>query len=536
SDANIDGFKAPIPDDDDRTDVMNIQTNSTQTEVLTPVISNKLKLKFYFLEICDKEIAKQNNPSMGDIFLNRDLHNIQFREYFNPVMEFEYDIKCEGCQYELHDFVFCLDLEKIKVCQLDNDDLSVAKTFNIGKYAFVFVIDYFNWMYQFKIKSGNDDVIKFGETFNSETELKEDGNLDKEIQNSNLNKKQKSELQTLYINQERMIIRYNEIKTRIEEETKINRLKDFQFWYMQITSIQNLTDRLKEELQKMRKDRFDFLVDYIAKFNRIQQRIQDKTEIERLKDFWFSEITKSKLENNDKQKLNELREKCIRELEQTQLGTNNFNYIRDEICNEKEIPNLEVNRHWFREIRNSRNLSEEQKVALNIQRDKKLKTLSNEKYNTLLYDVIENEMKEDNNKQSFEDSEKYDLLIQTLEGPFLDSLHTKKIDNINDAFEFLFNEKGKYKNKVSCLIQELLLSYIQKFPYTAEIYKDNEHDQYFIDKSNKQFHSIYEIEDIDEFVNNIIKKNYLYKTIKEIFDQENGVITFSKIVEPNDNE
>ncbi|CAG8837017.1 2038_t:CDS:2, partial [Cetraspora pellucida] len=93
-------------------------------------------------------IAKQNNPSMDDIFLNRDLCNIQFREYFNPVIEFEYDIKYGGCQYELHDFVFCLDLKKIKVCQLDNDDLL---------------------MYQFKMKSGNDDVIKFGETFNSET-------------------------------------------------------------------------------------------------------------------------------------------------------------------------------------------------------------------------------------------------------------------------------------------------------------------------------------------------------------------------------
>ncbi|CAG8810532.1 2998_t:CDS:2 [Cetraspora pellucida] len=212
----------------------------------------------------------------------------------------------------------------------------------------------------------------------------------------------------------------------------------------------------------MRKDRFDFLVDYIAEFNRIQQGIQNETEIERLKDFWFFEITKSKLENDDKQKLNELKEECIRELEQTQPGTNDFNHIRDGICYKKEIPNLEVNRCWFREIRNSRNLSEEQKVALNIQHDEKLKALSNEKYNKI-------------------------------------------------------NEE------------------IPKIETAAEIYKDNEYDQYFIDKSNNQFHSIYKIEDVDEFVNNIIKKNYLYKTIKEIFDQENNVITFSKIVEPNDN-
>ncbi|CAG8791162.1 2532_t:CDS:2, partial [Cetraspora pellucida] len=89
--------------------------------------------------------------------------------------------------------------------------------------------------------------------------------------------------------------------------------------------------------------------------------IQDKTEIERLRDYWFSEITKSKLENDDKQKFNKLKEEHIRELEQTQPGTNDFNHIRNKIHNEKEIPNLEMNRCWFREIRNSRNLSEEQK-------------------------------------------------------------------------------------------------------------------------------------------------------------------------------
>ncbi|CAG8734350.1 22861_t:CDS:2 [Cetraspora pellucida] len=105
-------------------------------------------------------------------------------------------------------------------------------------------------------------------------------------------------------------------------------------------------------------------VDYIAEFNRIQQGIQDETEIERLRDFWFSEITKSKLENNDKQKLNELKEEY-------------------EIHEEKEIPNLEINRCWFREIRNSRNLYEEQKIALNIQCNKKLKALSNEKYDKI---------------------------------------------------------------------------------------------------------------------------------------------------------
>ncbi|CAG8455432.1 6896_t:CDS:1 [Cetraspora pellucida] len=201
-------------------------------------------------------------------------------------------------------------------------------------------------------------------------------------------------------------------------------------------------------------------------------------------------------------------------------------------------------------------------------------------------------MKEDNDKQSFEDGKKYDLLIQTLEQDFLESPRTKekmqelkkqlssekryiltnqkKIDNLNDAFESLFDEKTKYKNKVLCLIRELLLGYIQKFLHddytetlfdgdyfdneinklnnlkgrnilqnlrkkTAEIYQDSEPQYYFIDKNNKQFHSICEIEEVDEFVKNIIKRHHLYKTIKDIFDKEDDIIDYSKMVDPNDN-
>ncbi|CAG8598618.1 11117_t:CDS:1, partial [Cetraspora pellucida] len=127
------------------------------------------------------------------------------------------------------------------------------------------------------------------------------------------------------------------------------------------------------------------------------------------------------------------------------------------------------------------------------------------RYNTLLYDVIEKEMKEDNDKQSFEDKEKYDLLIQTLEQTFLESSQTKEklqklrkqllserkyiinrknIDNLNDAFDSLFDEKTKYKNKVLCLISELLLGYIQNFPYGdyTETLFDSD---YFDNKINK---------------------------------------------------
>ncbi|CAG8712888.1 15295_t:CDS:1, partial [Cetraspora pellucida] len=67
--------------------------------------------------------------------------------------------------------------------------------------------------------------------------------------------------------------------------------------------------RLKNELQILRKDRLDFLANEIAEFNRIQQGIQNETDIERLKNFWLKEIAKSKLKIDDKAKLNKLKEK-----------------------------------------------------------------------------------------------------------------------------------------------------------------------------------------------------------------------------------
>ncbi|CAG8819589.1 24971_t:CDS:2, partial [Cetraspora pellucida] len=392
--------------------------------------------------------------------------------------------------------------------------------------------------------------------------------------------------------------------------------------------------------------------------------------------FWVKEIIKSKFTDEDKQKLNKLREEHIRELEQTQPGTNDFNQINEGICDEKQIGPLEIGRRWFREIRDSRNLTEQQKVMLNIKHDEQLKALSNKqydkiseeipkidaatplnnrqridiairelknenfignrninilqqmrrgryqliekeseierynryrrqitnfynnrqvvplsnnntlannierlnqtlmesdrikndlvnlrkhRYNTLLYNILENEMKEDNDKQSFEDGEKYDQLIQTLEQDFLDSsctieqlqelrkqlfseqkikLNQKRIDNkypYRDYIETLLD--GDYfDNKINKLTDSNEKYILQNLcRRTAEIYKDKEQDQYFIDKSNKQFHSICDIEDVNEFVNNIIKKNYLYKQIKEIFDQEDDIARKEDDFEQPDN-
>ncbi|CAG8640716.1 1895_t:CDS:2, partial [Cetraspora pellucida] len=43
----------------------------------------------------------------------------------------------------------------------------------------------------------------------------------------------------------------------------------------------------------------------------------------------------------------------------------------------------EVNRFWFKEIQNSKNLTTDQRVNLNTQHDEQLKTLSNEQYDSI---------------------------------------------------------------------------------------------------------------------------------------------------------
>ncbi|CAG8738578.1 13140_t:CDS:1, partial [Cetraspora pellucida] len=88
-------------------------------------------------------------------------------------------------------------------------------------------------------------------------------------------------------------------------------------------------------------------------------------------------------------------------------------------------------------------------------------------------------------------------------------------------------------NKLTNLKERDILQNLYK--KTAEIYQDNEPQYYFINKYNKQFHSICEIEDVDEFTKNIIKRHYLYKIIRYIFDEEDDINNYSKIVEPNNN-
>ncbi|CAG8829953.1 3151_t:CDS:2, partial [Cetraspora pellucida] len=145
---------------------------------------------------------------------------------------------------------------------------------------------------------------------------------------------------------------------------------------------------------------------------------------------------------------------------------------------ERQIANFYNNRQVASLSNNNtltNNINELNQTLINNDQNKNdLVNLRNQKYNTLLYDTIESEIKEDNDKQLFEDSEKYDLLIQTLKQSFLDSLHTveqlqylkkqlllerriilnrKKIDNVNDAFKPLVKNQA-YLNKIDKILEK----------------------------------------------------------------------------------
>ncbi|CAG8729155.1 13236_t:CDS:1 [Cetraspora pellucida] len=136
-----------------------------ETKLITPVLSNSLKLTFYIVEICDKSTAEQQNPGMGDILLERDVHDVEFREYINPILKYKKEITYRGCMFQSHVFEFCLNFNKIKVCVLP--DQTIAKTFNQGNYALVILIDYFDHFYKFKMKRGDANAILLGDTFDS---------------------------------------------------------------------------------------------------------------------------------------------------------------------------------------------------------------------------------------------------------------------------------------------------------------------------------------------------------------------------------
>ncbi|CAG8803006.1 28735_t:CDS:2, partial [Dentiscutata erythropus] len=209
-----------------------------------------------------------------------------------------------------------------------------------------------------------------------------------------------------------------------------------------------------EKLKEKIKNTFDLnlLKTKVQRYNNLREKINAETNIEQLRDlqYWHQQITiDAILPNNLKEQLNNIHKE-------------------------------QVNRYWYREIQQSKNLLKSQRIELNILRDETLKKLSNKyydeehvqdlsndsdlaiainnfnqtlldedqnknqlidtrknQYNNLFYDLIECSMRQEEDKQSLADGEKYNLLIQTLEQEYLEEPH---ISIFSEAFKSLLND------------------------------------------------------------------------------------------------
>ncbi|CAG8558289.1 17468_t:CDS:2 [Dentiscutata erythropus] len=180
-----------------------------------------------------------------------------------------------------------------------------------------------------------------------------------EFQILNLTDIQKQQLQELRAEQMRRVIRFNEIKNGIENETleNIERLPRLKFW-----------------------------TEYLAEYNLFVKQIQNETDLYRLREFWITKINNSQFTNEEKLNLHKIHEECIRILlEQSQQS--NYQRIQNGILKETNITNLEVDRYWFREINRS-SLSENQQKELNDLHAKTLIALSNKQYNEIRKEIL----------------------------------------------------------------------------------------------------------------------------------------------------
>ncbi|CAG8766487.1 43775_t:CDS:2 [Gigaspora margarita] len=69
---------------------------------ITPVL-NPMVLKFFIIEICDKHTAILDALAIGNIILDRNIQDIQFCEYIEPVVEAKLKIECKGCELQNHE-------------------------------------------------------------------------------------------------------------------------------------------------------------------------------------------------------------------------------------------------------------------------------------------------------------------------------------------------------------------------------------------------------------------------------------------------
>ncbi|CAG8750796.1 9413_t:CDS:2, partial [Gigaspora rosea] len=105
-------------------------------------------------------IAIEAEPLIGNIILNSDIQNIQFREYIESHLETEYIIKCDSCEFQNHEVNLCLDLKKLKVYAFENDEKKKTKFIEFGE--------------NFSSTEGNSEILMFFHSEFVETAWKPD--------------------------------------------------------------------------------------------------------------------------------------------------------------------------------------------------------------------------------------------------------------------------------------------------------------------------------------------------------------------------
>jgi hypothetical protein len=155
-----------------RANLLNIPTiggkNTTITKLLSPMTIN-----YYIVEFCDLDLAKKkdNNTTLDDILVDKDLKNIQFKSSVKIRLKDKLIIECSDCEFTEDEIIMCFNLKQLRVCT-KFDEETESKVFNQGNYAFIILIDYMDWQYQFRRAEKNDnpnEIIQFGNGFDPKT-------------------------------------------------------------------------------------------------------------------------------------------------------------------------------------------------------------------------------------------------------------------------------------------------------------------------------------------------------------------------------
>ncbi|CAG8854084.1 33898_t:CDS:1, partial [Gigaspora margarita] len=216
-------------------------------------------------------------------------------------------------------------------------------------------------------------------------------------------------------------------------------------------------------------------------------------------------------------------------------------------------------------------------TLLGNERDQeRLITIRKTQYNNLLYVITERQIRNEQNKQPLADGERYDLIIQSIDESFLNTPRTlktlqnlrrerynsiiqsvnekvKSVKNIKEAFDWLqdlLEKQEKIYEILNNTLKIVIHKYIKDFPKgefstkdeeffntenkkiedywylekqflerlkkkLIDMYNDSEKDYYFINIEEGEDYDIFN--NIQDFIDKIIKKNVIYMLIKKIF-------------------